>query len=144
MTERKMIDEIILVVKNAIADNSYIDVDYDCVQIDENRVDHIAEEIAETLCNARYRKVDEGAVVLTKEQNDITKAFIKCLQRRIDELNELHTNRYKQARKETAEKILSEVNDYFRPFDKKSPIFLDLLLTKLEIVAKQFGVEVEE
>ena len=50
----------------------------------------------------------------------------------------------KQSSKETAEKILKEVNEFFRPFDKKSPIFLDLLLTKLETVVKKFGVEITE
>lgn len=40
-------------------------------------------------------------------------------------------------RKQTAEKILNEVNDIFRPFDKKSAIFLDLLLTKLETIVKK-------
>ena len=46
--------------------------------------------------------------------------------------------------KETAEKFLKKVNEFFRPFDKKSPIFLDLLLTKIENIAKQFGVEIKE
>ena len=51
---------------------------------------------------------------------------------------------YKKGSKETAEKILNKVNEFFRPFDKKSPIFLDLLLTKLENIVKQFGVEIKE
>ena len=48
-------DEIILTVKKAIGVNSYYTED-DNVLIDSNDIDHIAEQTAEALYNAGYRK----------------------------------------------------------------------------------------
>lgn len=58
MTNKRQVkEEIILAVKNAIYNNADIDVDCDCVQTDGNGVDHIADEVAETLYNAGFRQL---------------------------------------------------------------------------------------
>ena len=49
-------NEIILIVKKAIADNAEIDVETDTVTTDCNSCDHIADEVYEALYNAGYRK----------------------------------------------------------------------------------------
>jgi len=78
MTNKRQVkEEIILAVKNAIYNNADIDVDCDCVQTDGNGVDHIADEVAEALYNAGYRKVGKNAVVLTREEYDRLNACIK-------------------------------------------------------------------
>ena len=86
---------------------------------------------AEKLYEQGYRKIPKDSVVLTREeyQKDFSSQFNKG---------------YKHGSKETAEKILAEMQEFFRPFDKKSPIFLDLLLTKLENIVKQCCVETKE
>lgn len=53
--KQKLIEEIILVVKQEIANNATIDFD-DTVSFDGNDFDHIAEQVAEELYNAGYRK----------------------------------------------------------------------------------------
>lgn len=69
MTDReKQIEEIILVVKEKMTDNASIDIVEDLVSFNGNDFDHIAEQTAEALYNAGYRKIPEGAVVLTKEE----------------------------------------------------------------------------
>lgn len=54
-------DEIILIVKKAIAANSYIDLSDDRVISDCNGVDHIAEEVADAVYNF-YKPIDKGPV----------------------------------------------------------------------------------
>ena len=71
-----MKDEIILIVKQAIIDNAAIDFDADCITLDGNNCDHMAEQIAESIYAAGYRKVDEY------------EAEIERLNRRIAELEQ--------------------------------------------------------
>ena len=54
-------DEIISIVKKAIAANSYIDLSDDRVISDCNGVDHIAEEVADAVYNF-YKPIDKGPV----------------------------------------------------------------------------------
>ena len=60
MRKEKQTEEMILAVKNAIANNAEIDLDEEIITLDGNGVDHVAEQIAETLYNAGYRKQSEG------------------------------------------------------------------------------------
>jgi tRNA isopentenyl-2-thiomethyl-A-37 hydroxylase MiaE len=110
---------------------------------------------AKQLCGLGYQKVNEDSVVISREEYEELKQAKSLLEFREETIKYLEDAniRYAEAlelkvnkkeRKETAEKILNEVNEFFRPFDKKSPIFLDLLLTKLETVVKKIGVEIKE
>lgn len=63
-------DEIILIVKKAIADNAEIDVETDTVTTDCNGCDHIAEQVAKEIYNAGNRKVPKYAVILTPEERE--------------------------------------------------------------------------
>lgn len=65
-------DEIILMVKKAIANNSLPFEDSDeFVELDGFDVDNIADEVAEEVYNAGYRKVPEDSVVLSKEEYEM-------------------------------------------------------------------------
>lgn len=91
-----------------------------------------------------YRKIPENAVVLTREEykqfyNDERASYYRAENLVIE--NDLLYKKLKQARKETAEKFVKEVEEFFKPFDKKSPIFLDLLITKIENIAKEITGE---
>lgn len=74
---------------------------------------------ADTLYNLGYRKIPEGSVVLSKEQNA--------------KWSEL----FDQARKETAKEILQLAEKHNRGYETDMGNFL-------EDLKKQFGVEVEE
>ena len=64
-------DEIILIVKKAISANiSFSCADDEGVILESNDVDHTAEEVAEKLYNAGYRKFPEYAVILTPEERE--------------------------------------------------------------------------
>ena len=68
MTDKQK-DEIILTVKNAIAANSVCSVgEEDIISLDSNDVDHIAQETADNLNKAGYRKIDENCAVITKAE----------------------------------------------------------------------------
>lgn len=64
-------DEIILAVKEAFNDNAeptpFVRA---YIELDGNDIDHIAEQTAETLYNAGYRKPPEDSVVLSREEYD--------------------------------------------------------------------------
>ena len=54
-------DKIILAVKEAIANNAEaVDCDYDIIEIDCDDVDHIAEQVADTLIAAGIGDVEEA------------------------------------------------------------------------------------
>ena len=76
--------------------------------------------------NPNYQKIDEGSVVLTRE-----------------ELIERYLQEHKWASQKTAREIWESFNLFFRPFDKKDAISIDLLLLFLENIVKQYGVEVK-
>ena len=86
---------------------------------------------AKNILDAGYQKVDEGKVVLTREeyQKDFSSQFNKG---------------YKHGSKETAKEIWKRFDIFFRPFDKKDAICIDLLLFFLESVVEKYGVEVEQ
>lgn len=92
---------------------------------------------ATRLYNAGCRIVAKDSVVLSREE-------WKQIKNSLYYSKETLEKKLAQERKETAEKILNEVHEFFKPFDKKSPIFLDLLITKIENIAKQFGCEIGE
>ena len=66
MNKEQQKDEIILSVKKANGVNSYY-TEADNFLIDSNDVEHIAEQSAEMLYNAGYRKIDENCAVITKD-----------------------------------------------------------------------------
>lgn len=71
MNKEQQKDEIILMVKNAIAANSIPFEDSDeLVELDGSDVDNIAEEVAEEVYNAGYRKVPEYAVIIPAEERE--------------------------------------------------------------------------
>ena len=60
MSKASHIEEIILIVKSAVAANATIDFDKDTITLDGNDLDHIAEQVAEALYEKNYRKQREG------------------------------------------------------------------------------------
>ena len=53
-------EQIILIVKKAINNNSFLTAMGETVISDSNDVDHIAEEVADTLIKNNYRKIDDS------------------------------------------------------------------------------------
>lgn len=86
---------------------------------------------AKYLYDLGYRKIPENAVVLTREEYQ----WLTCC---FGKFEEIMNDIKEQTRKETAEKFVKEVDEFFKPFDKKTPISLDLLITKIENIAKEF------
>ena len=103
---------------------------------------YISTNQAKTLYNAGYRKIPEGSVVLSKEENDINNKFIKYLQRRIDELNEYSCNVYKQARKETAIKIAFDIESRLAYYKDEDTFTKTEILLEIKEILKENGVEV--
>lgn len=64
MTKEQQKDKIAFMVKALIGVNAKIDFEADCAELDSNDIDHIAEQIAETLYTAGYRKIDKANDVL--------------------------------------------------------------------------------
>lgn len=88
--------------------------------------DHDVETIAYELCKQGYQKVGKDSVVMI-----------------ITELIEKYRQEHEWASQETAKDIWKRFNLFFRPFDKKDAISIDLLLLFLENIVKQYGVKVE-
>ena len=86
-------DEIILTVKKAIGANSYYIKDYNFL-IDSNDIDHIAEQTAEIIYNAGYRKTFTSAFA-SDTQKAYKEGYIKGIEERKAE-NERLTERLKQ------------------------------------------------
>lgn len=112
-----------------------------------------AQIVSEALYNARYRKVDENAVVLSREElskrdyefrqigydeclrdNPKKDIYIKALERKIDQLNA----KLDQARKGTAKEIFTKLIEVARNNDNKLSIGL------LKAWAIEYGVGVED
>lgn len=71
MNKEQQKDEIILAVKQAFNDNAEpTPFVREYIELDGNDIDHIAEQTAETLYNAGYRKIPETAVVISGEDRD--------------------------------------------------------------------------
>lgn len=106
-------DEIILMVKKAIANNSLPFEDSDeFVELDGFDVDNIADEVYEALYNAGYRKVPEYAVIIpAEEREEEIKATNEILAERdglkaeIERLKAVLEIKQKQAVKEFAERL---------------------------------------
>lgn len=112
------------------------DMDYGCVKRDLYPDD--AKEIAKALYLLGYRKIHDGAVVLTREEYE-TYTFIKRKWGNQDAIkwSELVDGLYEFARefsKETVREILQKVRSY--TLDKE--VGMKYLLGKLE---KEYGVE---
>lgn len=106
-------DEIILMVKKAIANNSIPFEDSDeFVELDGFDVDNIADEVYEALYNAGYRKIPKYAVIIPAEEREAEmKATNEILAERdglkaeIERLKAVLEIKQKQAVKEFAEKL---------------------------------------
>lgn len=106
-------DEIILMVKKAIAYNSIPFEDSDeFVELDGFDVDNIADEVYEALYNAGYRKIPKYAVIIPAEEREAEmKATNEILAERdglkaeIERLKAVLEIKQKQAVKEFAEKL---------------------------------------
>jgi dephospho-CoA kinase len=82
---------------------------YDCEYYDERNgvcASYSLKE-ARALYNAGYRKIPEGAVVLTKEEYERHKGFSR------EEVDEISETAIKNSRKNTAEKFALKLADYF-------------------------------
>lgn len=53
-------EQIILIVKTAINNNSSVNLMDETVISDDNDIDHIAEEVADTLIENNYRKINDN------------------------------------------------------------------------------------
>ena len=161
-------DEIILIVKKAIANNSLPFEDSDeFVELDGFDVDNIADEVYEALYTAGYRKVPEDSVVLSKEEYEMLANQYKNLEIKYSNLcdnyklckdaNEMSKRNVVATRKETAREILIEIQtEIFRCLGVKnmketdklsllgSPITYDLITDKLYELSKQYGVKIGE
>lgn len=89
MNKEQQKDEIISIVKKAIAANSYIALSDDRVISDCNGVDHIAEEVADTVYNF-YKPIDNEPVGALGEcgmkgecEKKAVKEFAKKLQKEL-------------------------------------------------------------
>ncbi len=99
--------------------------------------------IAEELINQGYRKIDEGAVVLTKEEYESLKNESADIAKDYQEMAKFYDEKCEeldQARKETAKEILQELYDACKD-DTYGQVVVDF--SALESLAKQYGVEVE-
>lgn len=71
--ETQVKDEIILVVKEAIGDNTTLAaVDWEPAELDSNDVDHIAEEVADRLYVDGWRKQRDTAMEILQKVGNIS------------------------------------------------------------------------
>lgn len=165
MNKEQQKDEIILIVKKAIADNSIPFEDSDeFVELDCSDVDNIADEVYEALYNAGYRKVPEYAVIIPAEEReaemkatnetlaerDRLKAEIERLKveikykteaiRNAIKINEEGEKELVKIRKETAKEILNMGKKLYEMSYHKSNAMPRLI----EWIKVEYGVEVEE
>ena len=95
-------------------------------------------EVATVVYGNNYRKIPENAVVVPDIADKDFYAVEKSeWDKMVQGAKDIIREREEKVRKETAEKFVKEVDEFFKPFDKKSPIFLDLLITKIENIAKE-------
>ena len=108
-------------------------LNYKYGKVDWKKFDCIKKDFFEFLYNAGYRKIPEGSVVLSKEEFDedyVTKQDRDYWENK----TEILENKLKQARKETAEKILKEL--YHRE---------ELGFETIKWYAKEYwGIEIKE
>lgn len=112
MNKEQQKDEIILSVKKAIGVNSYY-TEADNFLIDSNDVDHIAEQSAEMLYNAGYRKIDENCAVITKAE-------------------------LKEYKRQAVKEFIEKCKEYSKIYDKYNVIYRDVVLDVLDESLKEF------
>lgn len=87
MKEEQIKDEIILTVKKAIGVNSYNTED-DNFLIDSNDIDHIAEQTAEIIYNAGYRKTFTS-IFVSNPQRAFKEGYVKGIEEQKAEIERL-------------------------------------------------------
>ena len=148
MTDKEMIEEMARVIfERGVA------LDGTDFVFGLNGSDHF-ERIATAIYNAGYRKIPEGSVVLSKEENEelqkgvkthnYTAMFNASQEARILELEKRLCNIAYEARKETAREILQKLFKEHNVFNDNDVIIAWQVKEILKEVAKQVGVEVEE
>lgn len=128
MNKQKQTEEM----SNIIAEVAFVQAH------EENGDESLSDIVAEAIYNAGYRKVPDGAVTLTKEEQEkhitMTKVNYKSIMRQLN-----------QARKETAKEILQYLYDKCYEIQNigRGGIAHILPIDILQM-AKNYGVEVEE
>ena len=110
------------------------------------------EKIAEELLKHYQPKLPENAVVLTRKDREEFNELYRSALQRAEKWEKLCGIKIKEARKETAKEIFEKVLSYIgsnQKFcivdnDNQTLIDCDKLWEFVGILAKQFGVEVEE
>lgn len=129
MNKEQQKDKIILTVKKAINANMRRSIDGGYVELDDNDVDHIAEEAAEKLYNAGYRKTHTSELA-SDTQKAFKEGYIKGIEDRKAELDlakAFHDEKcaefdklcydYRKLKTEN-ERLKSEKVEYEKPIDK--------------------------
>lgn len=114
MNKEQIKDEIILTVKKAIADNAEI-YDEDYISADSNDTDHMAEQVAENLYNAGYRKTFTSDLA-SDTQKAFKEGYIKGFDDR-DEEFKIIIGRNEQLLKRNAQ-FEEKLSEYKKPIDK--------------------------
>lgn len=103
-------------------------------------------EDCERLYNAGYRKIPEGAVVLTREEYEERENKIneQCQTRAVKVYTDFLKVERDKARKETAREILYKVKETLIINNEENTEFFDYnyTLETIDEIAKQYGVEV--
>ena len=144
MDKKKQIEEMAKAIQlGGCLDNDSADCDtcpfYQGIIIDGNNNDpHCVDYYtANSLYNAGYRKIPDGAVVLTQEEFDndyVTKDDRDFWKSRYDILVSKAKLLIAQARKETAREIVSWI---------RGTKYSSRLWDELDLIAQRYGVEVE-
>lgn len=90
MTKEQQKDEIAFIAKALIGLNAKIDFERDCVELDSNDIDHIAEQIGKELYNMGYRMIDgkENEVLTDAVNNAIDATFRGAVLRLAEKLKQ--------------------------------------------------------
>ena len=153
MTDKQQIEEMITIMKNTQcplrADSEYPIACDEC-PYQSYEMSCSYKQHAEALYNAGYRKIDENAVVLTREEYE-------WYRKQCEELNNIYSNGFRtltevhklleQIHKETTKKFADKLKAYIDNNKHQSYFFGTMCLIDKETVneiAKQLGVEVEE
>lgn len=141
MTKEQQKDEIIEIVKRAIAENSLYDYDKESdeviAQIDGDDLDHIAEEVAGNIYNF-YHPIDEVAEYKPNEVRRFSDYGdeIRSLTRAVKELKDERDEYYAQA-----DRLQAKLAQVFMRVDKTKEWTLDR--ARIEAV-KEFAAKLKE
>lgn len=100
----------------------------------------ICRDLANHLISIGCRLLLDGDVLYTKEQHDITSASIKSLQRKIDELYDLHNVRYQHARKQAVRDVLLLLREKISLVS--GSLCVAYFLGVIDDIAKDYGVDI--